>query len=464
MPPIMWCQSFVLAAAGGATVFKFGGESSVTEWGGYDRETDRFDFAERWGHEHYTALWDMQGHPTRVLDRYVVPFMRPMVRQGLIPTRDQVLSTTKLAVRAESPTVDKGDAAWYGRYAPLYLGTYGIRDYVRPDPSANAPFVSWAYEAPVTARYVRIELFARTEPRFRERVLSLAEVKVFARGQNVARQGAATQSTEAWGGVPALAIDGIVDGRYDMGSVTHTGKEDNPWWELDLGADKPVDRLEIYNRRDIPYRLHYARVSLLNADREELWKGEIEPPEPRPEPDGNLYELIANTGRYHVIPILPYGVDAPPMATVAAEALTDAATVRRRFNTAYPAFYEGDAWVARVADSIFVMNTHENRDVAETFSIPIGEGNIERLSGQAIPHWYLVAKLLDGGAGLWLQANANHKGPYTDGRSTSLQVACGRRPEVVAEPSAALRRCEWDDGILRLELSHETGAVDVDIR
>jgi hypothetical protein len=255
-----------------------------------------------------------------------------------------------------------------------------------------------------------------------------------------------------------------VDGRFNEGSVTHTGKEDNPWWELDLKAAEPIERLEIYNRRDIPYRLHYARVSLLNADREVLWTGEIEPPEPRPEPDGNLYELIPNTGRYHVIPILPYGVDAPPMATVAAEALTGAATVRHRFDAAYPAFYEGDAWVARVADSIFVMNTHENRDIAETFTIPLGEGNVRQLSGKALPHWYLVAKRLHDGDGLWLQANANHKGPYTDDRLTSLKVVCQRRPEILAEPADAVRRSDWENGILELELTHADGVVEVELK
>ena len=33
-----------------------------------------------------------------------------------------------------------------------------------------------------------------------------------------------------------LAIDGIIDGIFDHGSVTHTDETDQPWWRVDLAS------------------------------------------------------------------------------------------------------------------------------------------------------------------------------------------------------------------------------------
>jgi hypothetical protein len=78
-------------------------------------------------------------------------------------------------------------------------------------------------------RYVRIELPGK------QRILSLAEVQVFAGGENVAPKGTATQSSVAFDGPAKLAIDGNTNGNYfESKSVTHNNQEDNPWWEVDL--------------------------------------------------------------------------------------------------------------------------------------------------------------------------------------------------------------------------------------
>jgi putative heme-binding domain-containing protein len=94
-------------------------------------------------------------------------------------------------------------------------------------------------------RYVRIELPGR------QRTLTLAEVEVFSGGRNVARQGRATQKNTAHGGNAARAIDGNKSGTYADGGQTHTEEGTaNPWWEVDLGAELPIDAVVIYNRTD----------------------------------------------------------------------------------------------------------------------------------------------------------------------------------------------------------------------
>jgi len=58
----------------------------------------------------------------------------------------------------------------------------------------------------------------------------------------------ATQSTTEGNRAATLAIDGNTSGTVDEGSVAVTTSE--PWasWEVDLGADRFIDRIEIFNR------------------------------------------------------------------------------------------------------------------------------------------------------------------------------------------------------------------------
>jgi hypothetical protein len=76
--------------------------------------------------------------------------------------------------------------------------------------------------------------------------------------RNIAPGRPTTQSSTAYGGSSARAVDGNVDGNYSDGSVTHTDLESQPWWQVDLGpqsvvatAPAPwVELVEIYNRTD----------------------------------------------------------------------------------------------------------------------------------------------------------------------------------------------------------------------
>jgi len=94
-------------------------------------------------------------------------------------------------------------------------------------------------------RYVRIELPGA------KRTLTLAEVAVFSGGFNIALDAAASQSTTNWGGVAERAMDGNTSGVYGDGGQTHTVEDrPNPWWELDLGAERPIDAVMIWNRTE----------------------------------------------------------------------------------------------------------------------------------------------------------------------------------------------------------------------
>lgn len=117
-------------------------------------------------------------------------------------------------------------------------------------------------------RYVRVELPGQGK------FLHLAEVQVFAGDENVARKGTASQSTTGFNGPAKLANDGNTSGVYTDGSVSHTDSGDpNPWWEVDLGEAKPIDRIVVWNRTDgsVGKRLEGYVVKLLDAERNEVW-------------------------------------------------------------------------------------------------------------------------------------------------------------------------------------------------
>jgi hypothetical protein len=104
-----------------------------------------------------------------------------------------------------------------------------------------------ALSADVKAPKVRI---VRVELPGKARFLHLAEVQVFSGGQNVALKGTAKQSSTDFGGDAKRAIDGNTNGDYNANSVCHTATEDNPWWEVNLGQEMPVEKVVLWNRTD----------------------------------------------------------------------------------------------------------------------------------------------------------------------------------------------------------------------
>ena len=120
-------------------------------------------------------------------------------------------------------------------------------------------------------RYVRVELPGKG-------TLTLAEVEVISGGTNVARKGKARQKNTGAGGDATRGIDGNKSGIYGDGGQTHTEENtDQPWWEVDLGEEFPIDQINIYNRTEIPDRLNNFTLKVLDEKRGEVFKKENNP-------------------------------------------------------------------------------------------------------------------------------------------------------------------------------------------
>lgn len=67
--------------------------------------------------------------------------------------------------------------------------------------------------------------------------------------ENVALTGVATQSSVAYDGVPARAIDGDTNGSFGGDSVTHTDPSvQDAWWQVSLNSESIIGEIKIFNR------------------------------------------------------------------------------------------------------------------------------------------------------------------------------------------------------------------------
>ncbi len=165
--------------------------------------------------------------------------------------------------------------ALFARVQPLLAGL--------PKDLSNSPSGKVAM-----GRYVQIELPGPG------RTLTLAEVEVYSDGRNIARHGKATQISTANGGDAARAIDGNIDGAFSGGGQTHTAEnQTNPWWQVDLQGEYPVESISVYNRTDgdIGKRLDGFTLKVLDGNRRNVFERKG-----LPAPDGKAtYEVGGNS-------------------------------------------------------------------------------------------------------------------------------------------------------------------------
>jgi hypothetical protein len=73
-----------------------------------------------------------------------------------------------------------------------------------------------------------------------------------------------SQSSTLVGADAGRAVDGVTDGNWAAASVTHTNKELEAWWEVDLLGVENIDTVDVWNRTDccgIRLRNFYVLVS-----------------------------------------------------------------------------------------------------------------------------------------------------------------------------------------------------------
>ncbi|XP_078614351.1 uncharacterized protein LOC144883627 [Branchiostoma floridae x Branchiostoma japonicum] len=83
---------------------------------------------------------------------------------------------------------------------------------------------------------------------------------------NVAQGKPTRQSSTGHGGVSSRAVDGNRAQDWRSNSCMHTEPEYDPWWSVDLGSVRPIDRVVVYNRLDgnplyiNPFNIHIGNI------------------------------------------------------------------------------------------------------------------------------------------------------------------------------------------------------------
>jgi hypothetical protein len=89
----------------------------------------------------------------------------------------------------------------------------------------------------------------------------------------VAPRGKASQKSTFADAGASRANDGRNDPEYNKGSVAHSGENTpDPWWEVDLGSELPLDRVVVWNRAEAAERLNGFRMVVLDGERKPVWE------------------------------------------------------------------------------------------------------------------------------------------------------------------------------------------------
>ena len=116
---------------------------------------------------------------------------------------------------------------------------------------------------PVQGRFIRVESAASKD------YLHFAEIEVYVNGKNVAVKKPVKASSTLGSFTPEKAVDGVV--RYTWGndaSLWSSAGRGNQWWELDLGAEMPIEKVVLHNRLDCcQERLAGATLAVLDKER-----------------------------------------------------------------------------------------------------------------------------------------------------------------------------------------------------
>ncbi len=130
-------------------------------------------------------------------------------------------------------------------------------------------FMSWELPSVYQAAAVKIQLLGYNLAN--NGVVTIAEIQAFhnpppATNWALATNGSsAAQTTTSGSADAALAIDGNTNGNFENGSVTLTQDQANSALEINLGQNRPVNRVVLHNRNTLQTRLSNFRMSLLDA-------------------------------------------------------------------------------------------------------------------------------------------------------------------------------------------------------
>ena len=106
--------------------------------------------------------------------------------------------------------------------------------------------------------------------------------RLLSRGQPATQSSTQAETGTSFGRGAALAVDGtyefaprcadsILDGYCGTHAATSSTGELNPWWQVDLGAVRSVESVDVYRRTDDCCRARTGNFAILVSDDGDSW-------------------------------------------------------------------------------------------------------------------------------------------------------------------------------------------------
>jgi hypothetical protein len=186
-----------------------------------------------------------------------------------------------------------------------------------------------------------------------------------------------------------------------------------------------------------------------------------------------LRENIPNESKYYFLPIQPHPASQIPasMATINLKDFRTDETMKAKLDEVFTdAPTHGNAWQTEIDNSFFVLNTHENTDIDETYSFNLGGTFIKSMNG-IMPFQNILFGKREGSDRFWFQVN----GYVGDGVSafqtyqcvfkpSTVRFVCEKEPVVIVENSKSQYVTKtWDEQThtLTLVCDHtQAGAIN----
>jgi hypothetical protein len=186
-------------------------------------------------------------------------------------------------------------------------------------------------------------------------------------------------------------------------------------------------------------------------------------------------EVIPNSARFMIIPTLPHpdAVSAVPagVESVTLASYTTETALKSKFNSLYPETANDNGALAfEINNSFFVINSHENADIDQSFTFALGSGVIESLSG-VMPFQNILFGKRESVDNYWFQSNGY---AVANGVTTGQKYSCVSKKNVLSfkcksEPTVQVEDGKsayvtklWDatTGIFQLTINHALGTVN----
>ncbi len=169
----------------------------------------------------------------------------------------------------------------------------------------------------------------------------------------------------------------------------------------------------------------------------------------------NGFELFPKESRFYYLPLVTDRTEAFDGLEILEAESADRESARKALCQSYPEEGFGNAYYVRLRDLIIIMNSRENEEEAQWFSIPVEDGLLTRLQG-AVSLWqYVIVKREK--EGFLFHVNTEK------GKNLCFCLYLSRRPVWLADPELVELYWKEEKGCLEIRVCAGEGPVEFSV-